>query len=153
MKLEYASEKEKELRIEKIEAAIDNNLFKSRTEEVCLQVELQFLQGNKSDFNEPKAVIEIENGVELKILYEKGMNRFCAAKYQRGRCISFFYYAETVEALLSELIGTEDITGMTKERLNTLLFNAVDLLLQDYSQETLLSELGMTKEEFVSVGI
>ena len=82
------------------------------------------------------------------------MNRFCAAKYQRGRCISFFYYAETVEALLSELIGTEDgKKEMTKERLNTLLFNAVDLLLQDYSQETLLSELGMTKEEFVSVAI
>lgn len=122
MKLEYASEKEKELRIEKIEAALDNNLFKNKVEEACLQVELQFLQGNKSDFNEPKAIIGIDKTAELEILYEKEMKRFSACKYnKRGYCISSFYYAETVEALLSELIGTEDITGMTKERLNTLL--------------------------------
>lgn len=42
---------------------------------------------------------------------------------------------------------------MDNERLNVLLFNAIDLLLNDgYSREVIMRELGMTKEEFDSLG-
>lgn len=42
---------------------------------------------------------------------------------------------------------------MDEKRLNTLLFNAIDLLLTDgYSREIIMEELGMTEKEFESVG-
>lgn len=42
---------------------------------------------------------------------------------------------------------------MNKERVNVLLFNAIDLLLNvGYSRKDIKKELGMTDEEFENVG-
>ena len=41
---------------------------------------------------------------------------------------------------------------MDKERLEILLWNAIDLLLANYSKEEIMEELGMSKQEFESMG-
>ena len=42
---------------------------------------------------------------------------------------------------------------MEKRRLEILLFNAIDLLLNmDYTREQIMNELGMSEEEFEKVG-
>lgn len=47
MRLEYNEEQENELRITEIEAILENELYENEEEEHCLEIELQFLQGNE----------------------------------------------------------------------------------------------------------
>lgn len=46
MRLEYNDNQEKALRITEIQAILENNLYENKVEESCLEIELQFLQGN-----------------------------------------------------------------------------------------------------------
>lgn len=51
MRLEYNENQEKELRITEIEAILENDLYENEVEEHCLEIELQFLQGNKNTYD------------------------------------------------------------------------------------------------------
>lgn len=57
MRLEYNENQEKELRITEIVAILENELYENEVEEHCLEIELQFLQGNKNTYGEPYALI------------------------------------------------------------------------------------------------
>jgi len=57
MRLEYNENQEKELRITEIAAILENELYENEVEEHCLEIELQFLQGNKNTYGEPYAFI------------------------------------------------------------------------------------------------
>ena len=45
------------LRITEIEAILTNNLYESKIEELALEVELQFLQGNVDGYGTPIAFV------------------------------------------------------------------------------------------------
>ena len=55
MRLEYNEEQERELRITEIEAILENKLYENEMEEHCLDIELQFLQGDENAHGEPYA--------------------------------------------------------------------------------------------------
>lgn len=57
MRLEYNENQEKELRITEIVAILENELYENEVEEHCLEIELQFLQGNKNTYGETYAFI------------------------------------------------------------------------------------------------
>lgn len=61
MRLEYNENQEKELRITEIEAILENDLYENEVEEHCLEIELQFLQGNENTYGEPHASTETDN--------------------------------------------------------------------------------------------
>lgn len=52
MRLEYNEEQERELRITEIEAILENELYENKMEEHCLDIELQFLQGDENAHGE-----------------------------------------------------------------------------------------------------
>lgn len=49
---------EKELRITEIVAILENELYENEVEEHCLEIELQFLQGNKIHMVNPMHSLE-----------------------------------------------------------------------------------------------
>lgn len=55
MRLEYNEEQERELRITEIEAILENELYENEMEEHYLDIELQFLQGDKNAHGESYA--------------------------------------------------------------------------------------------------
>lgn len=72
MRLEYNENQEKELRITEIEAILENDLYENEVEEHCLEIELQFLQGNKNTYGEPYAFIGTDN-VSFDVIYKYEM--------------------------------------------------------------------------------
>lgn len=64
MRLEYNENQEKELRITEIAAILENELYENEVEEHCLEIELQFLQGNKNTSNTEIAYDVSELGYE-----------------------------------------------------------------------------------------
>lgn len=83
MRLEYNEEQEKELRITGIEAILENELYENEVEEHCLEIELQFLQGNKNTYGEPYACIGTDN-VSFDVIYEDENNRYSATLYDKN---------------------------------------------------------------------
>lgn len=67
MRLEYDENQEKALRITKIQAILENDLYESEIEERCLEIELQFLQGNTNAYDKPKAFVQTDN-VSLDVI-------------------------------------------------------------------------------------
>lgn len=103
MRLEYTEEQERELRIAEIEAILENHLRDSKIEELALEVELQFLQGNKNSCGEPLAYIEIDNGETLEIIFDGNIEQFSMLINDvEGNPMLPYYNADTVEKLLEE---------------------------------------------------
>lgn len=63
-------------------------------------------------------------------------------------------YCDEIEKAKDEAVKIVKKSAMLeRERLNILLFNAVDLLLNDgYTRAKIMEELGMTEKEFEAIG-
>lgn len=104
MRLEYTEEQERELRIAEIEAILDNHLRDSKIEEMALEVELQFLQGNENNYGEPLAYIGIDTGETLEIIFDRNIEQFSMFIHDvEGKPMLPYYNADTVEELLEEV--------------------------------------------------
>ena len=104
MRLEYTEEQERELRITEIEAILDNHLRDSKIEELALEVELQFLQGNENSYGEPLAYIRIDTGETLEIIFDRNVEQFSMLIHDvKGNPMLPYYNADTVEELLEEV--------------------------------------------------
>ena len=104
MRLEYTEEQERELRITEIEAILDNHLRDSKIEELALEVELQFLQGNENSYGEPLAYIGIDTGETLEIIFDRNIEQFSMLIHDvEGNPMLPYYNADTVEELLEEV--------------------------------------------------
>lgn len=84
MRLEYDKNQEKALRITEIQAILKNDLYKNEVEERCLEIELQFLQGNTNAYDEPKAFVQTDN-VSFDVIYEQENDRYSATLYDTDR--------------------------------------------------------------------
>ena len=104
MRLEYTEEQEKELRITEIEAILENHLRDSKIEELALEVELQFLQGNENGYGEPIAHVGIDSGETLEIIFDGNTEKYSMLIHDaEGNPILPYYNANTVEELLEEV--------------------------------------------------
>ena len=104
MRLEYTEEQERELRITEIEAILENHLRDSKIEELALEVELQFLQGNENSYGEPLAYIGIDTGETLEIIFDRNIEQFSMLIHDvEGNPMLPYYNADTVEELLEEV--------------------------------------------------
>ena len=84
MRLEYNENQEKALRITEIQAILENDLYENEVEERCLEIELQFLQGNTNAYNEPQAFIQTDN-ISFDIIYEQKNDRYSATLYDKNK--------------------------------------------------------------------
>jgi len=84
MRLEYDENQEKALRITEIQAILENDLYESEIEERCLEIELQFLQGNTNTYGEPKAFVQTDN-VSFDVIYEQENDRYSATLYDKNK--------------------------------------------------------------------
>lgn len=75
-------EEETLLRITELEAALANEEYENEVEECCLEIELQFLQGNKNAYDEPYAFIGTDN-VSFDVIYEEENDRYSATLYDK----------------------------------------------------------------------
>lgn len=103
MRLEYNENQEKELRITEIAAILENELYENEVEEHCLEIELQFLQGNKNTYGEPYAFIGTDS-VSFDIIYEKENNRYSATLYYKeGNPQRPYLSNESLEDLMEQI--------------------------------------------------
>lgn len=104
MRLEYNENQEKELRITEIEAILENELYENEVEEHCVEIELQFLQGDKNIYGEPHAFIETDN-VLFDIIYEYENNRYSATLYDKDGDPQLPYLnSENLEELIEQIL-------------------------------------------------
>ena len=104
MRLEYTEEQERELRIAEIEAILENHLRDSKIEELALEVELQFLQGNENSYGEPLAYVGIDTGETLEIIFDSNIEKYSMLIHDaEGNPVLPYYNADTVEELLEEV--------------------------------------------------
>lgn len=104
MRLEYNEEQEKELRITEIEAILENELYENEVEEYCLEIELQFLQGNENIYGEPYAFIGTDN-VSFDVIYENENNRYSATSYDKnGNPQHPYLNSENLEELIGQIL-------------------------------------------------
>jgi hypothetical protein len=104
MRLEYNENQEKELRITEIEAILENDLYENEVEEHCLEIELQFLQGNKNIYGEPYAFIGTDN-VSFDVIYKYKNDRYSAILYDKNRNPQRPYLnSENLEKLIGQIL-------------------------------------------------
>ena len=104
MRLEYDENQEKALRITEIEVILKNNLYENEVEEHCLEIELQFLQGDKNAYGEPHAFIKINN-VSFDIIYEQENDRYSATLYDKNGNPQLPYLnSENLEELIGQIL-------------------------------------------------
>lgn len=84
MRLEYDENQEKALRITEIQAILENDLYEREIEERCLEIELQFLQGNTNAYGEPKAFVQTDN-ISFDVIYEQENDRYSATLYDKNK--------------------------------------------------------------------
>lgn len=104
MRLEYNEKQERELRITEVEAILENELYENQVDEYCLNIELQFLQGNKNAYNEPYAFVRTDS-VSFYVIYEARNNRYSATLYDKEGnpqlpCLNSENLEELVEYIL-----------------------------------------------------
>lgn len=99
MRLEYTDEQEKQLRITEIESILANNLYENEVEELTLEVELQFLQGNIDAYGTSIAYIGMTGNDAMEITYEEN-EYFSMLIYNDGNPERPYYNADTVEELI-----------------------------------------------------
>lgn len=108
MRLEYNEDQEKELRITEIEAILENELYENEVEEHCLEIELQFLQGNKNTYGEPCAFIGTDN-VSFDVIYEDENNRYSATLYDtNGNPKLPYLNSENLEELIGQILESKN---------------------------------------------
>ena len=104
MRLEYNENQEKELRITEIQAILENELYENEVEEHCLDIELQFLQGNENVYGEPYAFIGSDN-VSFDVIYEEENNRYSATLYDKeGNPQLPYLNSENIEELVEQIL-------------------------------------------------
>lgn len=109
MRLEYNENQEKELRITEIEAILENKLYENEVEEHCLEIELQFLQGDENVYGEPHAFVQTDN-VSFDVIYEQKNDRYFAALYDKNGNPQLPYLnSEKLEELIGEILEIKDI--------------------------------------------
>ncbi len=107
MRLEYNENQEKELRITEIEAILENDLYENEVEEHCLEIELQFLQGNKNTYGEPYAFIGTDN-VSFDVIYKYENDRYSATLYDKnGNPQRSYLNSENLEKLIGQILEIE----------------------------------------------
>ena len=105
MRLEYNENQEKELRITEIEAILENELYENEVEEHCLEIELQFLQGNENVHGEPRAFVQTDN-VSFDVIYEHENDRYSATVYDKNGNPQLPYLnSENLEELIGQILG------------------------------------------------
>lgn len=120
MRLEYNENQEKELRITEIEAILENDLYENEVEEHCLEIELQFLQGNKNSYGEPHAFVETDN-VSFDVIYEYENDRYSATLYDKNGNPQLPYLnSENLEKLIGQILKIKTQWN------DDLLWNEVD---------------------------
>lgn len=104
MRLEYTDEQEKQLRITEIEAILENGLRETCIEQLALEVELQFLQGNENGYGEPIAYVGIDTGETLEIIFDKSIEQYSMTIHDvDGNPMLPYYNADSIEELLAEV--------------------------------------------------
>lgn len=104
MRLKYDENQEKELRITEIQAILENNLYENEVEERCLEIELQFLQGNTDAYGEPKAFIKTDK-VSFDVIYEQENDRYSATLYDKsGNPQRPYLNDENLEKLVEQIL-------------------------------------------------
>lgn len=107
MRLEYNENQEKELRITEIEAILENDLYENEVEEHCLEIELQFLQGNENAYGEPHAFVETDN-VSFDVIYKYENDRYSATLYDKnGNPQRPYLNSENLEELIGQILEIE----------------------------------------------
>lgn len=104
MRLEYDENQEKALRITEIQAILENDLYENEAEERCLEIELQFLQGNTNIYGEPKAFVQTDN-ISFDVIYEQENNRYSATLYDAdGNPLLPYLNDENLEKLVTQIL-------------------------------------------------
>lgn len=104
MRLEYNENQEKELRITEIQTILKNDLYENEVEERCLEIELQFLQGNTDAYSEPKAFVQTDN-VSFDVIYEQENDRYSATLYDvDGNPLLPYLNDENLEKLVVQIL-------------------------------------------------
>ena len=98
MRLEYTEEQERELRITEIEAILENHLRDNKVEELALEAELQFLQGNVDGYGTPIAFIGNDD-ITFEVTYEDNSYYSMLVHDKEGDPILPYYNADTLEEL------------------------------------------------------
>lgn len=92
------------LRITEIEVILENELYENEVEEHCLEIELQFLQGNENTYGEPYAFIGTDN-VSFDVVYEYENNRYSATLYDKNGNPQLPYLNnENLEELIRQIL-------------------------------------------------
>ena len=104
MRLEYTEDQERELRITEIEAILTNNLYENEIEELALEAELQFLQGNVDGYGTPIAFIGNDD-VTFEVTYEDNNYYSMLVHDKEGNPILPYYNANTLEELFETYIN------------------------------------------------
>lgn len=102
--MEYIDEQERQLRIAEIEAVLNNELYEDETEEFCLEIELQFLEGNENSYGEPYAFIGTDS-ISFDVIYEEESKNFSATVYdENGNPLQPYLSSDNIEELVREIL-------------------------------------------------
>ena len=104
MRLEYTEEQEKQLRITEIESILTNSLYENEIEELALEAELQFLQGNVDGHGTPIAFIGNDD-VTFEVTYEDNSYYSMLVHDKEGNPILPYYNADTLEELFESYMN------------------------------------------------
>lgn len=107
MRLEYNGNQEKELRITEIKAILENEAYENEVEELCLNIELQFLQGYENSYGEPYACVGT-NDVLFDVIYEYENDRYSVTLYDKnGNPQRPYLNGENLEKLIGQILETK----------------------------------------------
>ena len=104
MRLEYTEEQERELRITEIEAILENHLRDNKVEELTLETELQFLQGNVDGYGNPIAFVGNDD-ITFEVTYEDNSYYSMLVHDKEGNPIFPYYNADTLEELFESYMN------------------------------------------------
>lgn len=104
MRLEYTEEQEKQLRITEIESILTNSLYENEIEELALEAELQFLQGNVDGHGTPIAFIGNDDAT-FEVTYEDSKYYSMLVHDKEGNPILPYYNADTLEELFESYMN------------------------------------------------
>ena len=104
MRLEYTEEQERELRITEIEAILENHLRDNKIEELALEAELQFLQGNVDGYGTPIAFVGNDDEM-FEVTYEDNSYYSMLVHDKEGNPILPYYNADTLEELFGSYMN------------------------------------------------
>ena len=113
MRLEYTEEQERELRITEIEAILENHLRDNKIEELALEAELQFLQGNVDGYGTLIAFVGNDDEM-FEVTYEDNSYYSMLVHDKEGNPILPYYNADTLEELFGSYMNERKVDVMYK---------------------------------------